>query len=229
MPRELILRIHHTIHIVSFLKLLTRWTMSYLPSLMKVLCVWNLPFVASSKGTRLPCRACSTSWRHDTDQRQNDGYMEGWQVSSLTLTVALRALRSTWTTSMSCCNTWQVAKTLQKSMSLILELKWNHKLITSAKTPRSQIKWLCKTQKHENSWKFVFPLDWSRSKAIHPPRHRRGGSGAKTSTFLNTLCLYFSRPKMEAYFRTKKQGNSCRTYHRQLVSWNLICYECLES
>lgn len=26
MPRELILRIHHTIHIVSFLKLLTRWT-----------------------------------------------------------------------------------------------------------------------------------------------------------------------------------------------------------
>ena len=201
------LRIHHTIHIVSFLKLLTRWTMSYLPSLMKVSCIWNLPFVASSKGTRLPCRACSTSWRHDMDQRQNDEYMEGWKVSSLTLTVALRALRSTWTTSMSCCNTWQVAmaKTLQKSISLILELKWNHKLITSAKTPRSQIKWFMQNAK---AWKFMkirvpaWLVKVKRQFILQDIAD--GGSGAKTSTFLNTLwdCLILSIFHAQKWKRT---------------------------
>ena len=54
---------------------------------------------------------------------------------------------------------------------------------------------------HENS---CSRLIGQGQKAIHPPRHRRGGSGAKTSTFLNTLwdCLILSIFHAQKWKRT---------------------------
>ena len=230
-PKELILRIHHTIHIVSFLKLLTRWRLKISATgfrfhvfFFPALCC----FLQRNSAALQSLFNVLETW-HGRPW-QNDEYMEGWKVSSLTLTVALRALRSTWTTSMSCCNTLQWQKRCKINFfdsGTEMKPQVDH-ISQDPKIPNKMIMQNAKHWFRVPAWlvkvKRQFILqDIAAAEAAPKPPH----ISTRSTRFVDIMYMFHVQ-KWQCTLE-KRLGNSCRTYQWQLVSWNLICYECLES
>ena len=122
------------------------------------------------------------------------------------------------------CNGKNVAKNENVFDSGTETTSWLHQ-------PRPQIEWWCKTKSIDfvfgSSRSTMWKLEKFQSSKTSPRRKRRQNLHNVSTRFELRWYIFFTSKNGNVFW--KKLGNSCRIYHWQLVSLNLICYVCLES